>query len=90
MGSPGEAAIAVWDDIAAQYEAAHPGWKVEMNYPNDDLYEQIGLKNLLADRNPPDIYFEWTGSRMAAALRRRLRGRYHRGGALRPPGRPVR
>ena len=36
-----------------------------MNYPQDDLYEQIGLQNLLADRNPPDIYFEWTGSRMA-------------------------
>ena len=65
MGSPGEEAIAVWDAIAAQYEAAHPGWKVEMNYPNDDLYEQIGLQNLLADRNPPDIYFEWTGSRLA-------------------------
>lgn len=65
MGSPGEAAIAVWDAIATQYEAAHPGWKVEMNYPQDDLYEQIGLQNLLADRNPPDIYFEWTGSRMA-------------------------
>ena len=65
MGSPGEEAIAVWDAIAAQYEAAHPGWKVEMNYPNDDLYEPIGLQNLLADRNPPDIYFEWTGSRLA-------------------------
>jgi raffinose/stachyose/melibiose transport system substrate-binding protein len=65
MGSPGEEAIAVWDAIAAQYEAAHPGWKVQMDYPNDDLYEQIGLQNLLADRNPPDIYFEWTGSRLA-------------------------
>jgi raffinose/stachyose/melibiose transport system substrate-binding protein len=65
MGSPGETAIAVWDDVKAQYEAAHPGWTVDMNYMDDDLYEQIGLQNLLAGRNPPDIYFEWTGSRMA-------------------------
>ena len=65
MGSPGENVIPVWDDIKAQYEAAHPGWKVEMNYMNDDLYEQIGLQDLLAGRNAPDIYFEWTGSRLA-------------------------
>ncbi|MCY7419101.1 MAG: sugar ABC transporter substrate-binding protein, partial [Chloroflexi bacterium] len=65
MGSPGEAGIRVWDDVKAQYEAAHPGWKVEMNYMNDDLYQTIGLQNLLAGRNAPDIYFEWTGSRLA-------------------------
>jgi len=65
MGSPGEAAIRVWDDIAAQFEAAHPGFDVEMNYQDDDLYQTIGLQNLLAGRNAPDIYFEWTGSRLA-------------------------
>ena len=65
MGSPGEAGIAVWDDIKAQFEASHPGVAVEMNYQNDDLYETIGLPQLLAGRNAPDIYFEWTGSRMA-------------------------
>jgi raffinose/stachyose/melibiose transport system substrate-binding protein len=65
MGSPGEAAIAVWDGIKAQYEAAHPGWTVEMNYMDDDLYETIGLQNLLSGRNAPDVYFEWTGSRLA-------------------------
>ena len=65
MGSPGEAGIRVWDDIAAQFEATHPGVEVEMNYQDDDLYETIGLPNLLAGRNAPDIYFEWTGDRMA-------------------------
>ncbi len=65
MGSPGDAGIRVWDDIAAQFEAAHPDVKVEMNYQQDDLYETIGLNSLLAGRNAPDIYFEWTGSRMA-------------------------
>lgn len=65
MGSPGDAGIRVWDDIAAQFEAAHPDVDVEMNYQDDDLYESIGLPNLLAGRNAPDVYFEWTGSRMA-------------------------
>jgi raffinose/stachyose/melibiose transport system substrate-binding protein len=64
MGSPGEAAIRVWDDIKAQFEAAHPGVEVEMNYMPDDLYETIGLQQLLASGDA-DVYFEWTGSRMA-------------------------
>jgi raffinose/stachyose/melibiose transport system substrate-binding protein len=65
MGSPGEAGIQVWDQIAADFEAAHPGVDVQMDYQDDDLYETIGLLNALASANPPDIYFEWTGSRMA-------------------------
>jgi len=64
MGSPGEAQIRVWDDVAAQYMAAHPETKVEMNYQQDDLYETIGLQTLLAGRNAPDVYFEWTGERL--------------------------
>ena len=65
MGSPGEAGIRVFDSVAAQFEESHPGVTVEMNYQDDDLYETIGLPNLLAGRNAPDIYFEWTGARMA-------------------------
>lgn len=64
MGSPGEAGIRVWDSIAAEFEAAHPGVDVQMDYQDDDLYQTIGLQNALNSPNPPDIYFEWTGSRM--------------------------
>lgn len=64
MGSPGEAQIRVWDDVAAQFEAANPELSVEMNYQDDDLYETIGLPNLLNGRNAPDIYFEWAGARL--------------------------
>lgn len=63
MGSPGEAQIRVWDAAAAEFEEA-TGVKVEMNYQDDDLYETIGLPNLLNGRNAPDIYFEWAGERM--------------------------
>ena len=65
MGSPGEAGIAVWDGIEAQFEESHPGVDVEINYQDDDLYQTIGLPNLLSGRNAPDVYFEWTGARMA-------------------------
>jgi raffinose/stachyose/melibiose transport system substrate-binding protein len=44
--------------------AAHPETKVEINYQEGDLYQTIGLPNLLAGRNAPDIYFEWTGERL--------------------------
>src|SRR3954469_12349746 len=66
MGSPGEAQIRVWDDVAKQYMAAHTDTKVEINYQQDALYQTIGLPNLLAGKNPPDVYFEWTGERLAA------------------------
>ena len=69
MGSPGEAQIRVWDSVAKQFEAAHPETKVELNYLNDDLYETIGLQNLLNGRKAPDIYFEWTGSRLAQRVK---------------------
>lgn len=63
MGSPGEALIRVWDAAAAEFEETHDV-TVEMNYQDDDLYETIGLPNLLNGRNAPDIYFEWTGARL--------------------------
>ncbi len=65
MGSPGEAQIAVWDQVAAQFEMTNPGIDVEMNYVDDDLYQTIGLPNLLSGRDAPDVYFEWAGSRLA-------------------------
>jgi len=63
MGSPGEAQIRVWDEAAAEFEEEH-GVKVEMNYQEPNLYETIGLPNLLNGRNAPDVYFEWAGSRI--------------------------
>jgi len=64
MGSPGEAQIAVWESIAEEFEAANEGWKVDLNFQDDDMYQTIGLPNLLNGRNAPDIYFEWVGNRL--------------------------
>ena len=66
MGSPGEAQIAVWEAAGAAFEEAHPGVTVEFNFQDDDLYQTIGLPNLLSSGNPPDVYFEWAGARLEA------------------------
>jgi raffinose/stachyose/melibiose transport system substrate-binding protein len=65
MGSPGEAQIAVWEETAELFEE-RTGVPVELNIQDDDLYETIGLNNLLSGGEPPDIYFEWTGARLSA------------------------
>lgn len=65
MGSPGEAQIRVWEDVAEQFESEHEGWTIELNFQQDDMYQTIGLPNLLSGRNAPDIYFEWVGNRLA-------------------------
>ena len=64
MGSPGEAQIAVWEAAGDAFEEAHEGVTVEFNFQDDDLYQTIGLPNLLSSGNPPDVYFEWAGARL--------------------------
>lgn len=64
FGSGGSDAQKIWDQIATAFKAKNPGWKVEFQVQNDDLYETIGLKNLLTSGNPPDVYFEWAGARL--------------------------
>lgn len=64
MGSPGEGLIKVWETIGKEFEAQHPGMKVEFNYQDDDTYQTIGLPNLLSGKKAPDLYFEWAGQRL--------------------------
>ena len=64
MGSPGEAQIAVWEAAGTAFTAANPNVTVEFNFQDDDLYETIGLPNLLNGGDAPDIYFEWAGQRL--------------------------
>lgn len=64
MGSPGEAQIAVWEAAKASFEASNPNVTIEYNFQDDDLYETIGLPNLLNGGDAPDVYFEWAGERL--------------------------
>ena len=83
MGSPGRGRHRVWDDIAAQFEAAHPGVDVEMNYQDDDLYQTIGLPNAAAGPERAGRLLRVDRQPHGAARRRRLRRRPHRGRDLR-------
>ena len=64
-GNVGEGAQKVWDAAIAKFSAENPGWTVEFNTQDDDIYETVGLQNQLSGGNPPDAYFEWAGSRTA-------------------------
>lgn len=67
-GNVGENAQKVWDAAIAKFTAENPGWTVQFNTQDDDIYETVGLNNLLSGGNPPDAYFEWAGSRTAMHL----------------------
>ncbi len=64
FGSNGTDGKKIWDAAAAQFTKDNPGWKVNFAIQNDDLYETIGLQNLLTSGNAPDVYFEWAGQRL--------------------------
>ena len=64
FGSNGSDGQKVWDQAAKKFEADNPGWKVEFQVQNDDLYQTVGLQNLLTSNKAPDVYFEWAGARL--------------------------
>jgi len=64
MTEPGADLEKVWQQVKTEYEAAHPGWTVQYNFQNDDIYSTVGLPSLLSGGNAPDIYFEWSGNRL--------------------------
>ena len=79
MGSPGEAGIRVWEDDRGAVRGRHTRastsrWTTRRTTST----RRSASRTLLAGPNAPDIYFEWTGSRMAQRHRGRLRGRPHR------------
>lgn len=69
FGSNGADGQAIWDSVAEQFKAANPGWDVQFSVQNDDLYETVGLTQLLTSGEAPDVYFEWAGARLANKVR---------------------
>ncbi len=58
------ASEAIFKDNIAQFEAEHPGVKVEWDSSSGDDYQFAGLPSLLQSDTPPDIFFEWGGNRV--------------------------
>jgi raffinose/stachyose/melibiose transport system substrate-binding protein len=52
---------AMWEDVAAEFEADHPGVKVEVTgYQNEDLQRTL-IPNALQSGDAPDIFMVWPG-----------------------------
>jgi len=52
---------AVWEEVASEFEAAHPGVKVEQTgYQNEDLQRTL-IPNALASGDGPDLFQVWPG-----------------------------
>ncbi|WFU01618.1 extracellular solute-binding protein [Rhizobium sp. CB3171] len=52
--------IAVWRKIADQYEAQHPGVKIEMQFLANEAFK-AKLPTLLQSKDAPDFFFSWGG-----------------------------
>jgi raffinose/stachyose/melibiose transport system substrate-binding protein len=50
-----------FDQIVANFEAAHPDITVKQIVFDDDLYSDTGLITQLQSSDVPDIYFQWAG-----------------------------
>lgn len=55
---------AVWEEVAAEFEADHPGVTVEQTgYQNEELQRTL-IPNALAAGDPPDLFQVWPGGEL--------------------------
>ena len=59
-------AQALWDQIAKDYEAAHPGVKVEVKYLENEAFKAKLPTMLQADESRPSLFYSWGGGVMDA------------------------
>lgn len=56
----------LWEDIAAEFEDAHPGVTVEVTgYQNEDLQRTL-IPNALQSGDAPDVFMVWPGGEVRA------------------------
>ena len=56
---------AVWEEVAAEFEADHPGVTVEQTgYQNEELQRTL-IPNALAAGDPPDLFQVWPGGELS-------------------------
>ncbi len=59
------AAKTLWDKIAADYNAAHPGVKVQFKYLENEAFK-AKLPTMLQSDDRPDLFYSWAGGVMLA------------------------
>src|SRR5271168_888509 len=57
---------AIWNQIANDYNAAHPGVKVEFKYLENEAFKAKLPTMLQADESRPDLFYSWGGGVMQA------------------------
>jgi raffinose/stachyose/melibiose transport system substrate-binding protein len=57
---------AIWQQIADDYNAAHPGVKVELKYLENEAFKAKLPTMLQADDSRPDLFYSWGGGVMQA------------------------
>src|SRR5580704_12524462 len=57
---------AIWQQIADDYNAAHPGVKVEFKYLENEAFKAKLPTMLQADESRPDLFYSWGGGVMQA------------------------
>lgn len=56
----------IWEDVAAEFEAANPGVKIEVTgYQNEDLQRTL-IPNALTSGGAPDVFMVWPGGEVRA------------------------
>ncbi len=57
---------AIWDQIAKDYNAAHPGVDVQFKYLENEAFKAKLPTMLQADKSRPDLFYSWGGGVMQA------------------------
>jgi raffinose/stachyose/melibiose transport system substrate-binding protein len=57
---------AVWDEIAKDYNTAHPGVNVQFKYLENEAYKAKLPTMLQADESRPELFYSWGGGVMQA------------------------
>jgi raffinose/stachyose/melibiose transport system substrate-binding protein len=64
----GEPLLGLWEDVAAEFEEAHPGVTVDVQaFQNEELQRTL-IPNALRSNDPPDVFQQWGAGELAAQV----------------------
>lgn len=63
-----ESERAIVDAAIAEFEAAHPGVRLQQSILNSEVYQTLGWRLQFRGRQPPDIFFLWDGYKSGYAI----------------------
>lgn len=62
--------VAILNSAIAEFQAANPGVRIEQVVSNSEVYSNVGWRMQFQRRAQPDIYFQWEGFKVDAAIAR--------------------